>query len=192
MNLRGRDRYENLSHQGGPREGPPVRFGDYVVPSAAAWVLVPTGKSPGVRAEFEMRNGRPVCLSVAVQAVEGGRTVTTADLATLPGLDRKAIDTFRELGTRVYDDEDWREGRNLTRADAIMRPDRRAVAAALRQQSDEELQKVADIYREHVNQAPVDAVRDALDVSRATASRRIREARDRGFLPMTSQGKRRA
>lgn len=118
--------------------------------------------------------------------------MTTADLATMPGLDRKALDAFQNLGTKVVEDEAWERGGNLRRASEVLRPDRRAIAAALRQQSDDELQRVADTYREHIDSAPVDAVCALLDVSRATASRRIREARERGFLPATSQGKKKA
>jgi hypothetical protein len=192
VNVRGKDGYENLSHMGGPREGPTVRFGDYRVPGAVAWVLEPIGRSPRVRAEFEMRDGIPVCLSVTIEATPDGRPVTTADLATLPGLDRKGLDAFQALGIRVFDDEDWGAGRNLHRYDAIHNPDPRQVRAALRSRSDDELERVAEVYRENVDAAPLEAVQAALGVSRRTASRRVDAARDRGFLPKTSQGKRKA
>lgn len=192
MNLRGRDQYESLSHQGGPREAPPVRFGPYTVPAAVAWVLDPIGKSPSVRAEFEMRRGRPVCLSLSVNAVEGGRSVTTADLATLPGLDRKALDAFKALATEVHADEAWQEGRNLERTSEVLHPDTREVGKSLRSESDEELRRIAEVYRANVTSAPLEAVEAEFGISRRTASRRVQSARERGFLPETTQGKRNA
>jgi DNA-binding Lrp family transcriptional regulator len=56
-------------------------------------------------------------------------------------------------------------------------------------QSDDELRRIAQIYRDNIERNPAGAVASALDVSRATAARRIKEARDRGFLPQTTQGK---
>lgn len=190
--IKGRDRFENLSAAGGPREAPPVRFGGFVVPAAVAWVVEPIGRSPGVRAEFEMRGGQPVCLSVLVEATPGGRAVTTADLAGMPGLERKALDAFMALGTAVIEDDDWHAGRNLGRSQEVLQPDRRAVDRALKSRSDDELELVARVYRENVETSPLEAVQAALGVSRRTASRRVENARRRGFLPTTTQGKRKA
>ena len=103
----------------------------------------------------------------------GGRPVTTADLATLPGLDRKGLDAFRALASEVHDDEDWREGRNLARTEEVFHPEARAVSTALRSPADDELARVADIYRANVDNAPLEAVKAELGVSRRTASRRV-------------------
>jgi hypothetical protein len=138
-----------------------------------------------------MREDGPVCLSVAISATPKGRPVVTADLESLPGLDRKALDAFRALGTAVLDDEAWRAGRNLGRTYEIFHPDPREVSAALRTRSDVELERVAEVYRANVSTRPVEAV-EALGYSRRTADRRIRAARERGFLPPTTRGKRKA
>jgi hypothetical protein len=193
MSIKGIDRYENLSFAGGPRPGPPVRFGDYAVPAAVAWVSQPIGQSPLVRAEFEMRKGAPVCLSVTITATPKGRPVTTADLESIPGLDRKGLDAFKALGNRVVDDEDWHEGRNLSRAGQLHAPNPKDVGTALRKRPDEELERVATVYRDNITDSPVQAVQEAFGIKEhRTAQRRIKAARDRGFLPQTSQGRRKA
>src|ERR1035437_6715192 len=192
MTIKGIDRYENLSYEGGPRPGPPVRFGDYSVPAAVAWVTEPIGRSPAARAEFEMRRGSPVCLSVTITATPNGRPVTTADLESIPGLERKGLDAFKALGSRVFDDEDWREGRNLQRTAEIWSPDPRALGAALRNRPDGELERVAAVYRDNIDTRPVEAVQEAFGFARRTADRRIKAARDRGFLPQTTQGRKKA
>jgi hypothetical protein len=190
--IRGRDKYENLSAQGGSREGPPVRFGDHVVPSAVAWETDPIGRSPIVRAEFVMVQGRPSCVSVRIESTPKGRPITTADLESLPGLDRKGLDAFKALAHQIIDDEDWTAGLNLHRRSEIWHSDPRAVSESLKSRPDQELKSVAQIYRENVNGRPVEAVQEHFGFARRTADRRIRAARDRGFLPQTTQGKKQA
>jgi hypothetical protein len=198
MTIKGIDRYENLSAVTVAADGsvdygrPLVRFGDFSVPAAVAWVSDPIGRSPAVRAEFEMRNGSPVCLSVTITATPKGRPVTTADLASLPGLERKGLDAFKALGIRVFDDEDWRKGRNLHRYDQIHTPNPRDLGTALSKRPDEELERVAQVYRDNLASRPVEAVQLAFGLARRTTDRRIKAARDRGFLPQTTKGRKRA
>jgi hypothetical protein len=187
-----REGYENLSAAGSPKAAPPVRFGDWSVPRAVAWYCVGTRTRPAVRVEFEMRAGRPVCVSVHVDAESCARGVTTSDLVAIPGLERVGAEGFIKLGTPVFDDDAWRAGLNLHRTEEIFNPDRRALREALKMQSDEELRRIAEIYRANFERDPAGAVASALGVSPATAARRIKEARDRKFLPQTKQGKKKA
>jgi hypothetical protein len=205
MPIRGKDRYENLL-PGAPRdakgeliEATTVRFGGYVVPRRVAWILEPVGGSPGVRAEFEMRRTGPACVAVSVTAQEGGRSITTADLATLPGLDRKALDAFTDRATMLSTEPDYQPEETIEaaihRKSANLFPDRRRVRGTLEGHTDDELRQIADVYRHNMD-APVQAVHDAMGgepvVSRRTVDRRIREARDRGFLPPTTRGRKKA
>jgi hypothetical protein len=198
MTIKGIERYENLSAVNVAADGsvdygrPQVRFGDFSVPAAVAWVLTGVGRSPSVRAEFEMRKGVPVCLSVSVTATPKGRPVTTADLESLPGLERKGVDAFKALGNRVFDDEEWREGRNLHRGEEIWSPDPRELGAALRKPPDDDLERVATVYRDNIDSRPVQAVQMTFRFSRSTADRRIKAARERGFLPQTKKGQKKA
>jgi hypothetical protein len=186
---RSRDEYVNLSAHGGPHAGPGVEFGDYHVPSAVAWSRPATRTRPAVKAEFEMRRGRPVCTSVHFDADGCAEGVRTADLVALPGLERKGAEAFLVFGTPVIDDEAWRAGLNLHRTGEIFNPNKKALREALKMQSNEELRHIAQVYRENLERDPAGAVARALDVSPATAGRRIKEARDRGFLPKTTPGK---
>lgn len=190
MVIRGRDRFENLSAAGGARPGPPVPFGDYVVPQAVAWVSEPIGTSPGVRAEYVMRGSRPECVSLVITS--SARGITTADLATIPGLERKGLDAFATFATRRFDDPEWEAGLNLKRTREIFTPRPSRVDAAMAGRSDDELELVARVYRENIDDAPRKAVEDALNVSARTAARRIEAARQRGLLPQTTQGKKKA
>lgn len=56
----------------------------------------------------------------------------------------------------------------------------------------ERLLKIAETYREHVNDRPTEAVSRAFGVSHATAARYVRQARDAGLLPPTTPGKKKA
>jgi hypothetical protein len=166
MAIKGRDRYENLSAVKVAADGsvdyglPYVRFGDFMVPSIVAWVSEPIGVSPSVRAEFEMRKGLPVCLSVTFTAAQKGRPITTADLESIPGLERKGLDAFKALGTRVVDNtpEDFQVGglvqtelviASIERKSQGMYPNPKDVTAALKKRSDDELERVAAIYRDN-------------------------------------------
>lgn len=190
MAISGRDEYESLSHMGGPSEGPPVRFGDYTVPSAVAWILQPIGRSPGVRAEFEMRKGQVFCRSVHIDT--SGRGITTADLESLPGLERKGLDAFRALAIQVFDDDDWKAGRNLHRHEAIHNPSGSEVGKSLKGRPRDELSAIAEVYRANISDRPVEAVQEHFDLARRTADRRIRAARDAGLLPPTTRGRKNA
>ena len=57
--------------------------------------------------------------------------------------------------------------------------------------SDDELEQVADVYREayRMGANPVVAVADALKIARSTAAKRVIAARRAGFLPPATAGK---
>lgn len=63
------------------------------------------------------------------------------------------------------------------------------VPAIPAQLTPEFLAQVAQIYREHLDHAPVQAVAKVLGVERWSAGRYVSAARQRGYLPPTSQGK---
>jgi hypothetical protein len=54
-----------------------------------------------------------------------------------------------------------------------------------------ELQEVARVYREHLTEAPVEAVARAMGYPLSTAPRKVQQARAAGYLPPTTPGKRR-
>lgn len=52
--------------------------------------------------------------------------------------------------------------------------------------SQERLQKVAEVYREHINERPTEAVSRVFGVSHRTAARYVQQARESGHLPDTT------
>jgi hypothetical protein len=190
MGLTGRVRYENRSAVKEAADGsvdyglPPVRFGDTVVPARVAYVIEGSHSSPSLQIEFEIRKGQPVCTAVRVDASPTGRGIRTGDLNALPGLDKLAEDAFMELAVTVADNPfDWHIGKDQSK--------RKAAKQDVHTRGDAELKKVARAYRENVDSRPVEAVED-LGYSRRTAARRIQQARLKGLLPPTTQGKRKA
>jgi transposase-like protein len=53
-------------------------------------------------------------------------------------------------------------------------------------------QDVADIYRQHIDDRPTEAVSRAFGKSHRTAARWVQQAREAGLLPDTTPGKRKA
>lgn len=192
MGLSGRIRYENLSAVKVSDDGsvdyglPPVRFGDTVVPARVAYVIEGDRSSPSLRIEFEIRDGRPFCVDVHIEAPKvSGRSIRTGDLSALPSLERLGEETFSELAMRDggADPFEWHIGTD--------KGARRQARSEIHDRGDAELKEVARVYREHVNERPVEAVQ-ALGYTRRTAARRIQQAREKGLLPKTTQGKRKA
>lgn len=125
-------------------------------------------------------------------AMPAGNPVTTADLESLPGLERKAMDAFKALGSQVVpavaDDPHLKPASGIGAITwQAFHADPEALKQALRSRPDDELANIARVYLENSHDRPVEAVQDAFGLERRTADRRIRAARDRGFLPPTPQ-----
>lgn len=52
-----------------------------------------------------------------------------------------------------------------------------------------ELEQIAYVYTQHINENPTKAVEERFGLSRGTAARRVQQARAAGYLPETVQGK---
>jgi hypothetical protein len=124
----------------------------------------------------------------------GGLPVTTTDLAALPGLDRKAVDAFVALATAVPEPDLPEEDveASIRRKVGYLFPDTRKARVALHGRGDDELEEVARIYRENIDGAPIEVLQSLLGLSERTAKRRVSEARERGFLPPTTRGRKKA
>ena len=55
--------------------------------------------------------------------------------------------------------------------------------------TDDFLKEVARVYRANADSAPIEAIREAWPSAHSTAARWVRLARDRGYLPPTTQGR---
>lgn len=190
MALQGRTRFENLSavkvnDDGSVDYGGRVVFGDTSVPTRVAYLIEGTHSSPSLRVVFEIREGRPFCSGVHFEASARGRSIRTGDLTALPSLERLAEEAFAELAVRAEAENPF----GAFIGDDTAR--RRSARTDVRDRGDAELKEVARVYRENVDGRPVAAV-EALGYARRTAARRIQQAREKGYLPQTTQGKRKA
>jgi hypothetical protein len=177
---------EKVTGFAGGTHGPLVKLGDAVVPPKARMTFEGVKGTPNVVMNFEIRDGRPECVSVNVTAKpEGqGRGIQSADMQMF-NIDTLAVSVFGQLanlgskdrsllerGVRsVYEARTSRRGSRITR---------------------EDLEEVARVYREHVDESPTQAVGIILGLTERTAARRVQQARAAGLLPKTTPGKRRA
>ena len=139
--------------------------------------------SPDATVIFEVRDGRPECVEISVRAKPEGRGIRSADLAMM-NLDNLAIDVFTQLGVVGVQDTD--ERRRTHRDVHEARLARRGAV------SQHELEEVARVYREHLEESPTRAVALLLGYSDRTAARRVQQARTAGLLPSTSPGRKKA
>lgn len=170
------------------------------VPSAVVFEATGDNGHPDITARFEVRDGRPECVDVHFRAKPKGRAITEADMGRLR-VEQMAVEMFAlwamkyertatgtaytrhssdsPAGTEV---QRWAEREMFERQQRVRRP-----PSAL------ELEQVATVYREHVDDRPTAAVQREMGyASQRTAARRVQQARDAGLLPPTTPGKRRA
>ena len=69
---------------------------------------------------------------------------------------------------------------------------RQARKATRRTVTPEKLEKVAQIYREHIADRPVQAVMRTFDLTERTAARYVERCRKEGLLPPTEPGRKKA
>lgn len=166
----------------------------------------PRGSGPDIVARCEIRAGVPEVVDLRVTAKPDGRPVRSVVLDGVPNMRTLAVDAFRKYAYRRDDPviAALRAGENPglieIAAAAGPRDDRESwkiendlMTAQEQSQSGPaptELEKVATVYREAVGEKPVEAVQFYLGVSYRTAARRVEQARAKGLLPPTTQGKR--
>lgn len=167
-----------------------VRLGDVLVPRKVTRTYHAENGDPDLVMQFEVRDGRPECVGFAIRSKPGGRGIRTADLGVfnIDGLTASAFTQFAlaEGGTPIT-------GPSPEQAAAVEREVHRARKGRPRTATRAELERVAQVYRDHVEDSPVKAVQQICGYgSERTAARRVEQARAAGLLPQTTPGKRRA
>ncbi len=178
--------------------GQPVRMGDHAVPRAISLTMTGDNGSPDVLLKFEVRSGRPECVDLHVSARPKGRGIANADIGIF-NIDTMAESVFLSYAMTANHTGDG-DTRITTMTPALGASERAAayrdVYEARRRSrgvvSDEELEQVAEHYRNHIKGYPTKAVADFMRYSDRTAARRVQQARKRGLLPETSRGKKSA
>lgn len=179
----------NTSAQYGGRHGGLVKLEGAMVPPRIRFTFDGAGDSPDLEMRFEVRNGRPECVAMTVEAKEGGRGIRTADL-TVFNVDAMTVNVFAEYAVPV-----GKPRSTVPTTEDDLRTVHREVDESRRSRrgpSDLELQQVAKVYREHVHSSPTRMVAELCDYTPRTAARRVAQAREAGYLPPTTPGKRKA
>jgi hypothetical protein len=145
--------------------------------------------APIRKLKVEVRQGIPECTEIHLAARPEGRGLRPSDL--------EAIDL-----TNWIEDILWECARQETPDGFVSvageRNSRKAILharkAARRKVTPELLQRVADLYKTHINAKPIEAVREEFDVSYRTAARYVEMCRSDEYqlLPKTGKGKRKA
>ena len=166
-----------------------VRLGDVLVPARVTTDSSVDASAPLLTAAYEVRDGRPECVELHITCRPDGRGIRLRDVEELFTLDAACEAAFS--GFAIRPDQDW--------ATAPVQPELRPEAArnvrrARRTRTRRsELDRVAQVYREHLDGHPTEAVRLVLSYgSHRTAARRVQEARAAGLLPPTTPGQRKA
>lgn len=169
-----------------------VVIGDRAFPEEFEMVLARDDRRPEVLITFEVRDGVPQCRRVEVRRTEASREVKSSDLRGVSLED--ALETAVARAAYATIDLDGRI--SISRGPTDATEDRATVQIvrevrrdSRRRMNDDMLRDVARVYREHVGDRPTAAVADVFDRSHRTAALYVQQARQRGFLGPTSQGK---
>jgi hypothetical protein len=152
-----------------------VVVGDRLVPSEI-FVNVRGGIStPDFAMKIEVRQGIPVCTEVSLTARPDGPEIREKDLKYL----------------RL---NDWLE---QIVAQCSMKYSSSGGVTGWAKPVDDwgalaDMQKVAEIYRQHFDKRPTEAVARSFGVSHRTAARYVQQARAAGHLPDTDRGRKKA
>lgn len=169
-----------------------VKVGDRWVPRRIV-VQSPMPDQPDLRMTIEVRQGIPVYTEVTLQARSDGPDIRRKDLdIPLDDWLERFVGVCSMIAMEV--DESGQPIRLVKKPSdrrAAMVNARRVRSGRPRIPS-EHLQKVAEVYREHITDRPTDSVRAAFGVSHRTAARYVQQAREAGILPETTPGKRKA
>lgn len=167
-----------------------VQVGDRWIPPEIL-VTSRTATEPDLVAKIEVRKGIPVYTEVTLRARPDGPEVRSRNL-DLP------LDDWLEQIVAAWSHVGGIDsaGRLTTLIQPLQDPGAltnvRRVRSGRPRKSDEHLHKVAEIYREHEQQRPTEAVMRAFGTSYRTAARDVQKARIAGILPATTPGKRKA
>ncbi len=151
---------------------------------------------PSVDIIFQMRNGAPFCAGIHLDAKSAGREVRACDMEAVTshlGQWSQAAFTCAAIDKQALDppQQNW-SGLSLAPADKAERAYSRAPKGR-RRITDRLLAEVAELYRDNVDsESAWQAIRERYNVSPTTAGRYVMMARQAGYLPATTPGKKKA
>lgn len=168
-----------------------VRVGETLVPEAVTASREGVADAPDLTLRFEIRDGRPECVHLAVTSSPGGRGIRLSDLDVF-SLDAAASRVFLVGATPVGGGP--LGGRDEVEVWAMLGDLYKARTERRRPTSKATLEGVADTYNRYATvppgsgrAKPAKAVEQAYGLDARTAARRIREAKDAGLIPAPAQ-----
>ncbi len=169
-----------------------VVVGDRLVPEQISVNVRGGPSTPDLSMKIEVRQGIPVCTEVTLTARPDGPEVRDKDLEYLRLGDWLeqivALASMKFSGSFPGGVTGWAKPVD----DYTALRDIRRLRSGRSRMSPERLQKIADVYRQHVDARPTEAVARAFGVSHRTAARYVDQARKADLLPPTSPGKKKA
>lgn len=175
-------------------------------PSRVRWS---NGETPSATADFEVVDGRLVCIAVSLVGSAG----IPVDMSKIRGLslEQKGRDALASQAIRRRMASNQEEARRLdpslpvvdvhhdwyfTQVEEVPdeRDARRAADGVKSRRgrppiSEAELREVVRLYREHIDEQPIKAISIALGMPERTVSHRLKQAEKAGLLPQTTRGK---
>ncbi|WP_425309085.1 hypothetical protein AADG42_10105 [Ammonicoccus fulvus] len=159
-------------------------IGDRMVPSPIDVRFAGDGDQPAFAMKIEVIAGVPRCTELSLNAVDGGREIRAKDLGAIE-LDSWIEAIVARASFRIERHEDG----SITLIDDMkddsffegVREIRRARKNSRRPMTRHRLEQVAEIYNAQ-DEGGLEAIEIALSVSRSTAARYVRQAREEGLI----------
>ncbi|NVI88230.1 hypothetical protein [Actinomadura sp. BRA 177] len=148
---------------------------------------------PLVEIHFAVIDGVPQCRGVITSAIKGRREVRATDLRSI-AVEDVLESVLAQVAVRIQTDD---HGGEVLVSRPFVEESRRDAVSAVRgarrqgkrKVTDDVLRRVAEIYRQSIDDSPTEAVRAEFGVAERTARLYVRRARDAGFLGEALRGK---
>ena len=162
-----------------------VRIGDRAIPPEILVDFPGGDNQPSLFMKITVRNGVPICSEFQLVAKQDGPEIRPKDLRSV-NLDHWIEEIVGACSTRWMGEGHY--GHDLDHQQGV-KAVRQARKKSHRTMKPDLLQQVAEIYREHFDTGPVQAIQRAFGVSERTAARYVQLCRRDGLLPPTTKGK---
>lgn len=149
-------------------------------------------EQPALSISYSVSDGAPIVSAVSIEAKPGGRRVQRSDVETVA----EHLGEFTDMATKAVMQHSEELDGGLTIGDKPLTATNKTRAGRIARKrsnqkvNDAMLREVAALYRENENTGGIyEAIRNRFGKSEPTAARYVQLARDRGFLPPATKGK---
>jgi hypothetical protein len=173
-----------------------IRVGDRLLPPKALVEFPGAEGQPALTMELAVVRGVPQCRRVVIESHEGGRDVRTMDLRAV-ALNDWVEKLYALVATKIVEEKEGVVTATHSLAEPVVRESMKVIETARKQgrrklDDPDFLRGVADVYRQNLDDRPVEAVQAAYGGKYRTAADYVQRARKAGLLPPTTPGKKKA